>query len=352
MPLRSYGVLQGRVVGRRREDSSDSSPHYQMHVVDDAETDYRIAVNVLSQQAPSELLYLAVDDFRHPITALLPTGGGWTPLPSGPGAANLDFIRGNLFDPKLMRPLPPDVSGPDNDLADRLDHYTERAMADDEAILYAFGERWGPESNVPDKIFGFRPGNGVHDIHMNQGNSARFRDDDGVWQDGGLLFRFPGEDRWVAIFLAFQSQAWHTDDTTGHAIVDVPTEVGEQRAAHRGRTRQPGGAVAGAGVRHPAQRLTIARRPGRLAPRRPHEAHVPGSGDRARGGSHVGRRAPARGPAREQGGRRHPPRSRWPEGRRGRLHRRGRGARGLDAGVLSSSRLGLDARIWLVSTNR
>ena len=283
MALRSYGVLQGRVVGRRREDASDSSPHYQMHVVDDAGTDYRIAVNVLSQQAPSELLYLAVDDFRHPITALLPTAGGWTPLPSRPGAANLDFIRGNLFDPKLMRPLPPDVSGPDNDLADRLDHYTERAMADDEATLYAFGERWGPEGNVPDKIFGFRPGNGVHDIHMNQGNSARFRDDDGVWQDGGLLFRFPGEDRWVAIFLAFQSQAWHTDDTTGHAIVDVPTEVGDQRGAHRGRARQPGRAVAGAGDRDPAQRLAVARRPGRLAPRRPHEAHVPGAGDGARG---------------------------------------------------------------------
>jgi uncharacterized protein YukJ len=198
-----------------------------MHVVDDAGTDYRIAVNVLSQQAPSELLYLAVDDFRHPITALLPAEGGWTPLPSRPGAANLDFIRGNLFDPKLMRPLPPDVSGPDNDLADSLDHYTARAMADDQATLYAFGERWGPEANVPDKIFGFRPGNGVHDIHMNQGNSGRFREDDGVWQDGGLLFRFPGEDRWVAIFLAFQSQAWHTDDTTGHAI-DAPTEVGDQ----------------------------------------------------------------------------------------------------------------------------
>jgi uncharacterized protein YukJ len=228
MALRSYGVLQGRVVGRRREDASDSSPHYQLHVVDDAGTDYRIAVNVLSQQAPSELLYMAVDDFRHPITALLPAEGGWTPLPSRPGAANLDFIRGNLFDPKLMRPLPPEVSGPDNDLADRLDHYAARAMADDHATLYAFGERWGPEGNVPDKVFGFRPGNGVHDIHMNQGNSGRFREDDGVWQDGGLLLRFPGEDRWVAIFLAFQSQAWHTDDTTGHAIVDVPTEVGDQ----------------------------------------------------------------------------------------------------------------------------
>lgn len=56
---------------------------------------------------------------------------------------------------------------------------------------------------------------------MNQGNSRAFRRDDGVWQDGGLL-HLPGEARWVAIFLAFQSQAWHTDDTTGHAIADGP----------------------------------------------------------------------------------------------------------------------------------
>jgi hypothetical protein len=53
---------------------------------------------------------------------------------------------------------------------------------------------------------------------MNQGNSQQFRRDDGVWQDGGLLLRYPTQDQWVAIFLAFQSQAWHTDDRTGHAI--------------------------------------------------------------------------------------------------------------------------------------
>jgi uncharacterized protein YukJ len=193
-----------------------------VHLVDDGGTDYRIAVNVLSQQSPSELLYLAAEDFRHPVTEHVPTSGGWTPLPSRPGGANIDFIRGNLFDPALMRPLPPDVAGPENDLADRLDHYVERAIADAEAVVYAFGERWGPEANTPDKIFGFRPGNGVHDIHMNQGNSERFRKDDGVWQDGALLFHFPAAQRWVAIFLAFQSQAWHTDDTTGHAIGGAP----------------------------------------------------------------------------------------------------------------------------------
>jgi uncharacterized protein YukJ len=222
MPLRSYGVLKARAVDRRREGSSDDTPHYQIHLVDDGGTDYRIAVNVLSQLPPSELLYLAVDDFRHPITALLPEAAGWMALPPRPGAANLDFIRANLFDPADMRPLPPDVSGPDNDLADRLDHYVGRAIADPAATVYAFGERWGPESNTSDKIFGFRPGNGVHDIHMNQGNSGRFRADDGVWQDGGLLLHFPAEGRWVAVFLAFQSQAWHTDDRTGHAIEGAP----------------------------------------------------------------------------------------------------------------------------------
>ncbi|MEV4019505.1 DUF2278 family protein [Nonomuraea angiospora] len=98
----------------------------------------------------------------------------------------------------------------------------QRAIGDPEARVFVFGERWGPEPSAPDKVFGFRPGNGVHDVHMNQGNSGRFRSDDGVWQDGGLLLHFPGASRWVAVFLAFQSQAWHTDDRTGHAIEPAP----------------------------------------------------------------------------------------------------------------------------------
>jgi hypothetical protein len=119
-----------------------------------------------------------------------------------------------------MRPLPPDVPGPDNDLADRLDRLVARAVADPAARVFAFGQRWGPDA-APDPVFGFRPGSGVHDLHMNQGNSGSFVRDDGVWQDGGLLFRFPsgtGPPVWSAVFLAFQSQSWHTDDRTGHTI--------------------------------------------------------------------------------------------------------------------------------------
>ncbi|MDX2696609.1 DUF2278 family protein, partial [Streptomyces ipomoeae] len=218
MPLKAYGVLIARVVDTRRE-GADDTPHYQIHVADDHGTQYRVAVNVKSQESPSELMYLVEEDFRHPVTARLAgLVSGWNTLPSGPGGPNLDFVRGNLFEPSRMRTLPPHLEGPDNDLADVLDHYVQRAVADPTARLYAFGERWGPEAGVKDKVFGFRPGNGVHDIHMNQGNSAKFRKDDGVWQDGGLLIHFPEQQRWVAVFLAFQSQKWKTDDVTGHAL--------------------------------------------------------------------------------------------------------------------------------------
>jgi uncharacterized protein YukJ len=221
MPLRGYGVLGGRAVDRRREGSTDT-PHYQVHVVDEQGTSYRAAVNVKSKDPPSDLLFLVDDNFQHPVTSALEgLGSGFHPLAPGPGGPNLDYVRANLFDPTLMRKLPPDAEGPDNDLADVLDHYVQRAIADPAARVWTYGEPFGPEPTTPDKVFGFLPGNGIHDIHMNQGNSAEFFKDDGVWQDGGLLINFPGEPLWVGIFLAFQSQRWHTDDVTGHAIGGV-----------------------------------------------------------------------------------------------------------------------------------
>lgn len=229
MPLKSYGVFKGRSIDRRL--GTSGNPHYQVHIVDQG-SDYRIAVNVASQLQPSELEYLIESDFHHPIVdQLRELPPGWKPLPPKPGGMSLDFIRGNLFDPRRMRKLGFNVPGPDNDLNEKIDHYIQRAMADEEAQLYAFGERWGPES-VKDKIFGFLPGNGVHDIHMNQGNVGRFVGDDGVYQDGALIIEFPRQDQWIGVFLKFQSQTWHTDDQTGHQIVTLtsgpPSDAGTQ----------------------------------------------------------------------------------------------------------------------------
>jgi len=221
MPLHDYGVLKGKAVAAKREDGAQT-PHYQVHI-DSNGQHFRIAINVKSQASPSELLFLVKDNFRHPITSNLGNlPSGVTLLESKPGTQALDYIRGNLFNRLEMRLLPASLPGPNNDLSDQLEHYIGRAIQESGALVYAFGQRWGPEPALKDKVFNFLPGNGIHDIHMNQGNVAPFLGDDGVWQDGGLLINFPSTAQWVAAFLAFQSQAWHTDDVTGHTSQDVP----------------------------------------------------------------------------------------------------------------------------------
>ncbi len=236
MAIPNYGVLKGKAIGSLA--GMGASPHYQVHLVDDT-TDYRIAINVRSRTAPSELLYLLDEHFSHPLLEeLVKQPFGFTRLGRNPGGLALDYIRGNLLDRQRMRPLAHSIPGPDNDLNEKIDTHIRRAIGDERAVVYAFGARWGPEPQRKDRYFGFLPGNGIHDIHMNQGSSGRFAGDNGVWQDGAVLIHFPairGEDgnevwpdQWVALFLAFQSQCWHTDDETGQCI-----ETAETRAAVR-----------------------------------------------------------------------------------------------------------------------
>ncbi|ETA68236.1 hypothetical protein MettiDRAFT_1690 [Methanolobus tindarius DSM 2278] len=225
MSLENYGILKAKPKDCKR--GKGKSAHYQI-LVDDGKNEHRIAVNINSKVAPSELLYFADDNFSHPIIEKLGSlEMGYKSLDRSSRDLRLDYVRGGLFDTSKMVPLECDVPGPSNDLNELIQKYVEKAAAMDNGMLYAFGERWGPESFLPDSFFGFRPGSGIHDIHMNQGNSEKWQDDDAPCQDGGLLIHLPEENRWVAIFLAFQSQCFNTDDTTGHCLPDVPQKVPE-----------------------------------------------------------------------------------------------------------------------------
>ena len=216
MPLEHYGVLKGSVVEARREEDTDT-PHYQVHVNADG-TSYRIAVNVKSQMSPSELLFLVDDRFQHPLTAGLPgLPHGFTELQREPGSLALDFIRGNLFDRLRLRPLPPNLPGPDNDLSDRVEHYVARASQEDDSEVYA-GERGagggqaGQDLRVPPRERDPR-----HPHEPGQRRAPRTTTAFGRMAHSSSA---SSTDQWVALFLAFQSQAWHTDDNTGHAITE------------------------------------------------------------------------------------------------------------------------------------
>lgn len=195
MPIPRYGVYRFQPKDKRL--ATINEPHYQILGVD-ASAQLRAAVNARSNQNPPDVLYFVNENLDVPFeTRLLNVPMGFKPLRSIPGGLAIDYIQSNLFDIQQMKPLDTDH------LSNLLDKYVPRAMAGGE--IFAFGQKWGPEPGKPDQYFGFEPGNGVHDIHMNQGDTGTHAHENGPWQDGAMIIHLPN-DQWVGIFLAFQSQ--------------------------------------------------------------------------------------------------------------------------------------------------
>jgi uncharacterized protein YukJ len=142
------------------------------------------------------LVYWFDRDFKHPITDSLPTRPGFHQRSKTvPG---LDYIRGNLFDINDGTILPHLEPGERNDIIDYISPILNKAI-EERATIYIFGEPFSKGEE------------GIHDVHMNQGNDGKFRESNGTQQDGGILLHFPNDDHWEGIFLAFGVQKPHTD---------------------------------------------------------------------------------------------------------------------------------------------
>lgn len=219
MPIKHYGVLSGRVSARIL--ATTQNEHYHLLVNQDSQPQ-RVSINTMSATPPSQVLYYADANFQHPITdailqASLPFD--FTPLSSAPGGLALDFVRGNLFDPGKMVPLPGVSTGDSSSLNDELDQLVQLAISQPDALVYAFGQHWQDASGADQYFPEIDPSTGVHDIHMNQGNPrGKYFKDNGVYQDGALIFHFPSAGNWAAVFTAFQSESFQTDDQTGHPL--------------------------------------------------------------------------------------------------------------------------------------
>ena len=204
---RSYGVLVG-AIRDGQEDPDRHSPHYEIWV--EADQNYRIAVNVRSVDG-SDVLAHYDPNFTNPtklgLAGLAAGAKGFTALPTGPGGRGLDYLRDDLFPIDAMAPIPPDGQGVT--LRNLLDGQVERAKADHSAVVIAFGEFF--EDRGRDATFGFTPERGVHDIHMMQGNTGSFADDNRINGDGALFIRFAGGET-VALFARFTTQSITTDD--------------------------------------------------------------------------------------------------------------------------------------------
>ncbi len=216
-----FGVLRGKVDLFKREDDLDT-PHLQIRVIDENNERWRIAVNVLSSDQSFLIFHRAEPLQSHPLLSeLLKVKSGFTVLPeSGRSAStSLDYLRAPLFDWPTGIAIPSAGPAGDDDLQDALTAYLKN-LEEADGEIFAFGAKF-PAPGDPfkeyliDRQFGTKQG--IHNIHMNQGNPAgRYAKDNGVFQDGGLILKFPN--RFVGIFLRFKTQWLPTDNINGNRL--------------------------------------------------------------------------------------------------------------------------------------
>jgi uncharacterized protein YukJ len=215
MPIASYGVWRAKPLSYTYETDKDDpiSPHLSLIFGDGKTGKARAAINIKSgDHADSRLVYWVVPAFEHPITSQLETlEPGFHPLKGGggrqPDDLRLDYIRGNLFQKQTGRLLPHDIPEENNDMIDVLKPVMEEAISQ-KATIYLYGSHFSNN------------GQGIHNVHMNQGSPRKFQKDNGIHQDGGFILQF--ENHWKAIFLGFASQAAHTSDDPPYPGDPVP----------------------------------------------------------------------------------------------------------------------------------
>jgi uncharacterized protein YukJ len=201
MPIPNYSVLKG---DPQPGSVTGFHPHFRIPVQTDGGA-FTIDVNVQSFDN-SEVLYAILQNFTPPTApSLLALPDGETPIPSQPGGLAVDYVReaiggAPLITRSQMTLLP---IGKVSDLHDQLVTVVNQAIEDENGVVYALGSSYADPGGV----------SGIHDIHMNQGNPLNSHgEDNGIWQDGALYVYLPSQNRWIAVFIAFQTESWQTDD--------------------------------------------------------------------------------------------------------------------------------------------
>ncbi|WP_426437365.1 DUF2278 family protein [Bradyrhizobium genosp. P] len=205
-----YGFVKTQVTSEPRMKPSRRGHETQFHLHCNLDVDgdrWDVAINVGTNDADDLLKYKLVFDFRHPvIQTLAAANSGSNPLTGQKGLPALDFLRSDL--------LANTGKWRDSDVMDGSDD-VEPAASLTRLLSRAHQE------NRDVYIFGrfFEQGDGLHDVHLNQGSTKGFihrpgddsNDHNDVWQDGAVMVDL-GEPEWAAYVAAFNQQIVPTDD--------------------------------------------------------------------------------------------------------------------------------------------
>ncbi|GEM_PF-4503276 len=198
--LKSYAI--------EYNDHSDDN-HFYIHTVAD-DQDYSLAVNVRSSKPVTNMRYC----LKEPADAAIAMLARYMEIPDGLYKKTdhpdyyLDYTIQPLFDDAELTEC---VDGYTDmiSLEDRIRALTGESMASPSAFILAFGNLWGPKPHEEDYTFHFLPGQGIHDIHMNQNSpkGSRWAEKDRPCEDGALYFVFPDTGKIVAFYSTFNRKS-------------------------------------------------------------------------------------------------------------------------------------------------
>jgi uncharacterized protein YukJ len=205
-----YGFVKAKIVSTPQLKSTQRPHEIQYHLhfgisVNGAPWD--IAVNVGTTDADDLLKYKLAFDFRHSVlTQLGDAAAGSTDLTGTDALPAIDFQRSDF--------LANTGAWRNSDVMDGSDQ-VEPVASLQRLLLRA------QQSSFDVYVFGrfYSEGNGMHDVHMNQGSKGEFihragddsNDHNDIWQDGALLVNL-GEPEWALYVAAFDQQYLPTDD--------------------------------------------------------------------------------------------------------------------------------------------
>lgn len=210
----TYRYLKARIVSDPVLQSSRHKSEIQYHLHTTLEfanaagktESWDSALNVGTNDSDDLLQYKLIFDYEHPLLdQVKPSPVGFTDLTGSDALPALDYLRSDMLS----------ATGPwrDSDIMDgseqvepvaSLLRLLRKAMAAN-ATVYIFGRK-------------YIDGDGIHDVHMNQGSTGSFlnngvddhNDHNDIWQDGALIVDF-GEPQLAAYFPAFTQQMVPTD---------------------------------------------------------------------------------------------------------------------------------------------
>ena len=177
--MEKYVMFRGKVIDKWYD--FDKRAHYHIVATDNNGKKYDLAINIGSIYAKkNEIISSNLKVQKVRITECNEN-------------LHLDYIKMKLFPHEKMIQM----KGFDEKnifLTEIIEKYVMKAINNDDYEVFAFGRLYAN-------------GKGLHDIHMNQGSTGKFKKHDAPYSDGGLFFRNKQNNKISVIFIAFISQS-------------------------------------------------------------------------------------------------------------------------------------------------